>query len=158
MKGYNLKKKDIEIRVLELVNPIIKKNEVELIEIEYVKEGNEYFLRIYIDKKGGLSINDCENVSRELDKYLDEEDFIESAYHLEVSSPGLTRTLKTEADFIRYSGELVEVKLYKKFNEKKAYEGELIGLINGEVVILYDNNQLNFNYDDIANVKRVIRF
>jgi ribosome maturation factor RimP len=153
-----LNKKEIIKRVTELVTPIVKDNNVELVETEYVKEGKDTFLRIYIDKRGGIGIDDCESVSRELEKHLDDEDFIETAYHLEVSSPGLTRPLTTDADFKRYEDETVIIKLYKKIDGKKEYEGTLKGINNGNIIIENDENEYKFIKEDVASVKRAIKF
>lgn len=114
-----MKKNDIEERTRELVLPILEQFGLELWDVEYVKEGQDMFLRAYIDKKDGVTIDDCEVVSRALDKELDREDFIKDAYILEVSSPGLTRPLKKTVDFTRSIGKLIEVKLYHSLSDEK---------------------------------------
>ena len=109
-------KKNIATEIEELVLPITDANNLELVDVEYVKEGGEFFLRIYIDKDGGVSLNECELVTRALNPILDEKDPIKDNYYLEVSSPGLDRPLKKEKDFVKYQGRDVEIKLYKPIN------------------------------------------
>ena len=106
-------REEYERRTEELIMPLVEKNQFGLVDVEYVKEGNTWYLRAYIDKEGGITVDDCEIVSRELSELLDQEDFIPDAYILEVSSPGLGRQLKKEKDFVRSIGKEVEIKLYK---------------------------------------------
>ena len=119
------KREEYESKTEALLQPLMEANNFELVDVEYVKEGGNYYLRAYIDKEGGITINDCELISRALSDILDEKDFIPDAYILEVSSPGLGRQLKKEKDFKRSLGEEIEVKLYKPIEKKK----ELIGLL-----------------------------
>ena len=104
-------KKSIESTIEELVQPIIDTNNFELVDVEYVKEAGEYYLRIFVDKEGGISLNECEVVSRALSEILDVKDPIKDNYYLEVSSPGLDRPLKKDKDFVRYQGRDVEINL-----------------------------------------------
>ena len=120
-----MKKADIEKKTEELVMPIIERFGYELWDVEYVKEGSDYYLRIYADKEGGFTVDDCEAVSRAIDPLLDEEDFISDAYILEVSSPGLTRKLVKDRDFDRSIGRLIRVNLYKAVDGEKSYVGNL---------------------------------
>lgn len=117
----------------KLVMPIIEKENFELVDLEYKKEGSNWYLRLFIDKLGGITLDDCQKVSEYLSEELDKLDPIKENYFLEVSSPGLDRPLKTESDFIRFKGEIVEVKLYETFNGNKVFEGELIGLENNVI-------------------------
>lgn len=110
----------------ELVMPIIEKEEFELVDVEYKKEGSNWYLRIYIDKPGGITLDDCQKVSEQLSDKLDEVDPIKENYFLEVSSPGLDRPLKKESDFERFKGEIVEVKLYEPLNGNKGPRGRTI--------------------------------
>ena len=120
------KKETYESRTEQLLAPIASKNGVEIYDVEYVKEGSDWYLRAYIDKKGGVTIGDCESVSRELSDRLDEEDFIADAYILEVSSPGLGRALKKERHLRASLGESVELKLYRALEAgKEAYSKDL---------------------------------
>lgn len=112
--------------VNDLVSPILAENNLELYDLEFVKEAGQYFLRVYIDSDDGVNINDCEKVSRALSKILDQEDPIEQDYILEVSSPGLERSLKTDKHFKKYIGASVRINLYKPVADHKIYEGKLI--------------------------------
>ncbi len=119
------KGKEIEARTEELLLPIAEENDVEIYDVEYVKEGGEWYLRAYIDKADGVNIQDCENVSRKLSDRLDEEDFIEEAYILEVSSPGLGRPLKKDRHLEKSLGKEVELRLYRPQEKQKEFEGIL---------------------------------
>lgn len=153
-KGSNTEK-----RIEELIAPILDQSDFELVDIEFVKEGQNWFLRIYADKNGGISIDDCETISRAVEKKLDENDPIEQAYILEVSSPGLDRPLKKDSDFEKYKGEVVDIKLYKPFNGKKAFRGELLGLIDGKIVIKDENDdEISFDRKDAGAVRLAIIF
>lgn len=142
--------KDIIKKVEEYVMPIIEQNNYELVETEFVKEGANYYLRLYIDKEGGFSINDCETVSRYLEQKLEEDDFIDKAYILEVSSPGIDRVLKKDSEYIKYKGRIVDIKLYKPIDKVKEFQGELIGLIEDKIVINQDNKEISFDKKDVA--------
>ncbi len=113
------KGKEIEARTEELLLPIAEENGVEIYDVEYVKEGGEWYLRAYIDREDGVNIQDCENVSRKLSDRLDEEDFIEEAYILEVSSPGLGRPLKKDRHLEKSLGKEVELRLYRPQEKQK---------------------------------------
>lgn len=130
-----MKRVEIEKRTEELVLDIINGTEIELWDVEYVKEGSEFYLRVYIDKPGGITIDDCVEVNRALNPKLDEEDFVEEAYTLEVSSPGLTRKLKKDRDFEKSIGKLVHIKLYKAESGSKEFIGRLVSF-NDEVVVI----------------------
>ncbi len=116
------KRESIETRTEELLAPIAEKNGVRIYDVEYVKEGQDFYLRCFIDKDGGVTIDDCENTSRELSDVLDREDYIPDAYILEVSSPGLGRTLKKDRHLSYSLGEEVELKTYQGIGEKKRKE------------------------------------
>ena len=119
------KRETYESKTEELLRPIASENQVEIYDVEYVKEAGEWFLRADIDKEGGVDIDDCVAVSRSLSDKLDEEDFIEEAYTLEVSSPGLGRTLKKDRHFEKSIGEEVELKTYKPIEGRKEFSGIL---------------------------------
>ncbi|HOV27318.1 MAG TPA: ribosome maturation factor RimP [Pseudobacteroides sp.] len=149
----------IEDIVTEMVSPITEKNNFELVDVEFLKEGANWYLRVYIDKEGGISIDDCQLVSEALGQELDKVDPIPQHYFLEVSSPGIERPLKRDKDFIKYKGEQVEVKLYQPIDGKKIFEGKLNGLIDGKISIIESNNDiLEFDRDKVAIVKRTIKF
>ena len=108
-----------------LLKPLMEERQFELVDVEFVKEEGYWFLRVYIDKPGGITIDDCELISRALSDKLDEEDFIVESYILEVSSPGLGRPLKKEKDFVRSQGQSVEVKLFRPIEKQKEFTGIL---------------------------------
>lgn len=152
-------KKKIEDIVTEIALPIVEKHTFELVDVEFVKEGASWFLRVYIDKTGGITLDDCQLVSEELSDEIDKIDPIKQSYFLEVSSPGLERPLKTERDFEKFKGELVEVKVFQPVNGKKVFEGELGGLMDNRVVIRQTEGEaLEFERDKVAMVRRVIKF
>lgn len=152
-------KKSIETTIEELVQPIIDTNNFELVDVEYVKEAGEYFLRIFVDKEGGISLNECEVVSRALSEILDVKDPIKDNYYLEVSSPGLDRPLKKDKDFVRYQGRDVEIKLYKPLNGSKQFEAELVGLTEDKnIKVIIDNKEVEFNKKDVALIRLAIKF
>ena len=115
-----------EEKTEKLLEPVVAEFGFKTVDVEYVKEGTDYFLRAYIDKEGGITIDDCEKVSRKLEELLDKEDFIPNAYILEVSSPGLGRQLKKEKHYLSNIGEKVDVKLYKPIDGRKEFTGILI--------------------------------
>ena len=155
--GTNMKI-NIQQVITELAKPIVEDLNYELVDVEFVKEGANWYLRIYIDKSGGIGIDDCQSVSEKISDILDEKDPIEQSYYLEVSSPGLERPLKTERDFIKYKGELVEIKVFQPIDGKKIFEGELVGLIDGNIVITQDGKTLEFEKNKVAIVKRAVKF
>ncbi len=143
--------KEIVKRVEEIITPFIEENGFELVEVEFVKEASVYYLRIYADKTGGFSIDDCELLSRFAEKKIDAEDFIEPAYILEVSSPGIDRALKKDFEYEKYKGRNVDVKLYKPVDGIKQFSGSLKGLIDGKIVIfLQDGEELSFDKKDVS--------
>ena len=128
-------------------------------DVEYVREVGVWYLRAYIDKEGGIAVDDCEIISRKLGEWLDKEDFIDDSYILEVSSPGLGRPLKKEKDFVRSMGKDVEVRLYKPLNKQKEYTGALKSYDADTVTItLEDGNDLIFAKADIALIRLAFDF
>ena len=153
------KREVIEVKTEKLVLPIIEENDFELVDVEYVKEAGNNYLRIYIDKEGGITVNDCELVSRQLGDLLDEEDFISSAYILEVSSPGLGRPLKKEKDFARSIQKEVEIKLYKQINKQKEYTGILVDYDKDKIVLELDEDEtIEIPRDLIALIRLAFDF
>lgn len=154
--GY---KETIISKVEGLVLPICEEQKFELIEVDYLKEAGNWYLRVFLDKEGGFTINDCELVSRAIDKPLDDFDFIKEQYILEVSSPGLDRPLKNEKDYIRNVNKLIEVKLFKPFEGSKLFEGILVEYTADTLTIeMGDKNKVTFNKKDTAIIKPVIEF
>ena len=128
-------------------------------DVEYVKEAGTNYLRVYIDKEGGITIDDCEIISRALSDLLDEKDYINEAYILEVSSPGLGRPLKKDKDFARSIGEEVDVKLFKPIEKQKEFSGILESYNDTEVTIRLDEDTvMNFNRKDIALIRLAFDF
>ncbi len=153
------KPNNTEAKVLPILTPILAESGLELVDLEFVKEGINWYLRVYIDKDGGVTIDDCERVSRALEARLDEEDPIAQAYILEVSSPGLDRPLKKEADFVKYRGEIIDVKLYQQKNGSKQYQGKLLGLENGVLSLEEENGDVvALEQKDIAGVRLAVIF
>lgn len=151
-------KASIEAKVEELVMPIIDENQFELVDVEYVKEGANWYLRVYADKEGGININDCVLVSRALEEKLDEDDFIKEAYILEVSSPGLGRPLKKERDFLRSIGQSIDIKLYRAINKQKEFTGILKEYNKSQLVIDIDNEEITFETKDVASARLSLDF
>ena len=153
------KRESYEKKAEALILPIINKNNYELIDVEFVREGSNWFLRAYVDKEGGFSVNDCEKVSREFSDLLDKEDFIEESYILEISSPGLGRPLKKDKDFERSIGEEVEVKLYKAFEEQKEFSGTLEAYDAQTVTLGFeDDTKKTFEKKNIALIRLAVDF
>ncbi len=152
------RKEDYEARTEALLAPIAARCGVEIYDVEYVKEGSEWYLRAYIDKAGGVSINDCENVSRPLSDALDQEDFIPDAYTLEVSSPGLGRTLKKDRHLEKSLGEEVEVKLFKPIDKCKEFTGILDSFNEEQLTIVENGSPRTFLRKEIALIRLTIDF
>lgn len=139
--------------------PLLEKHQFELVDVEYVKEAGNWYLRTYIDKEGGITVDDCEVISRKLNEWLDQEDFIEDSYIMEVSSPGLGRPLKKDKDFARSMGAEVEVKLYKARNKQKEYTGILKAYDKDTVTIeLEDGADEIFTRVEIALIRLAFDF
>ena len=152
-------KKDYESRTEALIQPMIDEHHFELVDVEYVKEGGTWYLRAYIDKEGGITVNDCEAVAREMNEILDKEDFVEDSYVFEVSSPGLGRPLKKEKDFKRSMGEQVEIKLYRAVDCQKDFTGALAAYDENTVTIRYeDGSESTFDRKDIALIRLAFDF
>lgn len=152
------KREEIEKRTEELVLPIIEENRFELVDVEYVKEGGTFYLRIYADKEKGITVEDCERISRALSDRLDEEDFIEDSYILEVSSPGLGRPLKKEKDFARSIGKEVEIRLYKPLDHEKEYTGILKAFDKTKVTIETEGEEKTIPKEQIALIRLAFTF
>lgn len=141
-----------------LAAPIVEAIGCALWDVEYVKEAGAWFLRVYIDKEGGVSINDCEAVSRPLSEALDEADPIEGGYTLEVSSAGADRVLKKPEQFAQFIGAEVEVRLYRTVDGRKDHVGLLTAFENGDVTIETPLGSAAFLKKDVAQVRLYVRF
>ena len=152
------KGRTIETRTEEVLAPIAEANGVEIYDVEYVKEGSDWYLRAYIDKPEGVNILDCENVSRALSDKLDEEDFIDDAYILEVSSPGLGRTLKKDKHLEKSLGEEVELRLYKPKDKQKEFAGILKAFDENSVTIETQEEEKVFARSEIDLIRLAFDF
>ncbi len=152
------KRDTYESRAEEILQPIVEANGCEIYDVEYVKEGGEYYLRAYIDKEGGVNIVDCENVSRAFSEKLDEVDFISEAYILEVSSPGLGRALKKDRHLEKSIGEEVELKTYKPIDRQKDFTGILKSFDKDTVTIETEEKEIVFAKADIAIIRLALDF
>lgn len=135
-------KEAIEERIASMVEPLVKDKGLELVDLEYLKEGGHWYLRLYIDKDGGVDMDDCAAISHIVSEMLDEKNPIPQAYMLEVSSPGLERPLKKEEDFVRFQGSLIMVHTTTQFQGFKKFTGNLVGLINDEIVLEYNDERI----------------
>ena len=156
--GRMSKRESYETRTEELLKPIVESAGVEIYDVEYVKEGSDYYLRAYIDKPEGVNILDCENVSRALSEALDKADFIPDAYILEVSSPGLGRTLKKDKHLQKSIGEEVEIKLFKPIDKCKEFSGILDRFDADTVTITEEGTPRTFARADIALIRLALDF
>lgn len=153
------KAKIYEEKTESLILPILENMNFELVDVEYVKEGSTYYLRAYIDKEGGITINDCEAVARQMNDLLDQEDFIPDSYTFEVSSPGLGRPLKKEKDYVRNIGRKIEIRTYRTIDGCKEFYGNLEAYDNDSVTILDEENKAaTFLRSDIALIRQAIDF
>ncbi len=151
-------KSKLQKTVEELAMPIIKGADCELVDIEYVKEGPNWYLRIYVDKDGGVTVDDCQRISEALSNALDDADPIEHSYILEVSSPGVERPLKTQRDYEHFTGREIDIKLYSPIDGKKKYNGILMGLRDGVVTLNTPKGELHFQKEKIASARLTFKF
>ena len=148
-----------EARTESLILPILEEKNFELVDVEYVKEGGTYYLRAYIDKEGGITINDCEYVARIMNEILDREDYVPDPYTFEVSSPGLGRPLKKEKDYVRNMNKEVEIRTYRSINKSKEFYGLLKAYDKDTVTITdEDGNDTTFSRSDIALIRQALDF
>ena len=153
------KREQYEAKTESFLMPLMTENNFELVDVEYVKEAGTWYLRAYIDKEGGIAVDDCEVISRALSDWLDKEDFIDDSYILEVSSPGLGRPLKKEKDFVRSMGKDVDVRLYRQLNKQKEFTGALSAYDENTVTLtMEDGSQMVFEKADIALIRLALDF
>ena len=150
------------MKVTELVagfaKPVVEAHGCELWDVEYVREGSDYFLRIYLDKEGGVDINDCEAISRAMDPILDEKDPIKESYHFEVCSAGLERALKRPSDFEQFMGSPILIKLYRPRNGLKEFPAILRGYEDGKVIAEAGKETITFEKSEVALVRLRVEF
>ena len=153
------KKENYESRVEKYLLPLMDEHHFELVDVEYVREAGTWYLRAYIDKEGGIAVDDCEVISRKLGEWLDKEDFIDESYIMEVSSPGLGRPLKKEKDFIRSMGKDVDVRLYRQIDKQKEFTGALSAYDENTVTLtMEDGSLMVFEKPDIALIRLALDF
>ena len=153
------KKEIYENKTETLITPLIKENNFELVDVEYVKEGSTSYLRVYIDKEDGITVEDCTLLSREFNLILDTNDYIDDTYIFEVSSPGLMRPLKKDKDFQRNLGKQVEIRLFKSLDKQKEFEGELKSFDKDNIIVMMeDEKEITFKRIDIALVRLAFDF
>lgn len=153
------KREEYEAKTESFLLPLMEEHQFELVDVEYVKEASVWYLRAYIDKEGGIAVDDCAVISRKLGEWLDEKDFIDDSYILEVSSPGLGRPLKKEKDFVRSMGKEVDIKLYRQLNKQKDFTGTLKSYDKEMVTIeMEDETEMVFKRSDIALIRLAFDF
>lgn len=153
------KKETYEAKAEALLAPILDSFGFELVDVEYVKEGSNWYLRGYIDKDGGITVEDCADVSRIFNDKLDEEDFIEDSYIMEISSPGLGRPLKKEKDYVRSMGKELEIRTYRAVEREKEFYGILTGYDADSVTIeIEDGSKMTFQKSNIALIRLAFDF
>ncbi len=152
------RREEYEKKAEELLMPIIEENKLELVDVEYVKEGSSWYLRAYIDKEGGVNVDDCEIVSRAFSEILDKEDPIENAYILEVSSPGLGRPLKKDKDFKRNLGKKIEFKSFKAIDGKKEFQGTLESFDAEGFTIDDEGEHKTYKRKDMALIREYVEW
>lgn len=153
-----MQKGKTETIVYDMALPLAEEKHLELVDVEFVKEGAHWYLRVFLDKEGGLDIEDCQSFSREMSELLDEKDPIPQAYFLEVSSPGLERPLKKEEDFERFKGELANVTTFAPFEGQKSFTGHLVGLIDNNVVLNIEDKTVSIPRDKVAAARLAVEF
>ncbi|WP_031514421.1 ribosome maturation factor RimP [Desulfofalx alkaliphila] len=153
-----MSKSKVTAQVAEFAKPIVEEMNLELVDVEYVKEGANWYLRIYIDKEGGVDLDDCQAVSQRLDSILDEKDPIPQSYILEVSSPGIERPLKKPDDYRRFAGKKVAISTYEPLNGRKKFTAKLLGFDQTGVQLELDNQQVTIPMEKIASAKLVVEF
>ena len=141
-----------------LVTPIVQENRLELVDVEYKKEGKNWFLRIFIDKEGGITVDDCTQVSRRIEDLIEVEEVVPSSYTLEVSSPGLDRPLKKEEDFLRFKGKLAHVTTYTPIHQQKSFKGTIRDFQKDVLFLDIDNQHVEIPKDQIAKARLEIEF
>ena len=153
------RRESYEQRTEELLNPIMEEYQFELVDVEYVKEGANWYLRAYIDKEGGITVDDCELVSRRMSDLLDEKDFIEESYIFEVSNPEIRRKKKKEKDYARSMGKELEIRTYRSINKEKEFYGILKSYDETTVTIeMEEEKEMTFAKSEIALIRLAFDF
>ena len=153
-----MRKTPIYQAVTDLIEPTLKGNNIELVDVEYKKTGKIWVLRVFIDKNQGVTVHDCQKLSREIEDLIEIRELIDDHYVLEVSSPGLDRPLKKAADFLRNKGKRIQVKTYSPINNKKENAGTVIDFVNGTLLLEDKKDILKISLTEIAQAKLIIKF
>ncbi|AEF94352.1 Ribosome maturation factor rimP [Desulfotomaculum nigrificans CO-1-SRB] len=151
-------KNSVVEKVTAAIEPIVEESKLELVNVEYVKEGGNWYLRVFIDKPGGVDLDDCQMLSEKLDKLLDELDPIPQAYFLEVSSPGIERPLKKPEDFERFMGHLVNITTYTPIDGAKSFTGKLQGYTEAGIEIEVKGKPMLIPHDRVATSRLAVEF
>jgi ribosome maturation factor RimP len=142
----------------ELITPSVQESGMELVDVDFVKEGGSWYLRIFIDKPGGIGIEDCSYLSQKIDRLLDEKDPIPQAYHLEVSSPGIEKPLKKLSDYNRFTGSLAVITTFVPFDGKKKITGRIVAARDDNIVLDFDGNELTIPFTQVASARLKAEF
>lgn len=145
-------------QVEEIITPCVQESGLELVDVEFVKEGGSWYLRIYIDKPGGIGLEDCGRLSQKIDRLLDEKDPIPQSYYLEVSSPGIERPLKKISDYNRFAGELALITTFVPFDGKKKITGRITAARGDDIVIDSDGKELSIPFRQVASARLKVEF
>ncbi len=137
----------------EYAEPILAERSIELVEVQFRREGHGWVLRFYIDREGGVNMDDCASVSREMSSYLEVEELIDHAFHLEVSSPGLERPIKKKEDFVRFTGRQARIKIRDPLDGQRVFHGILDGVEQETVVLLVDGAPIRFELEQIKRAR-----
>jgi ribosome maturation factor RimP len=162
--GKNMSNMDVTGQVESIIKPVLDAEDFELVDIEYKREGQSMVLRLYIDKEGGITLDDCSTVSHELSNILDIEDIISGQYTLEVSSPGINRPLKKVADYERYTGEFIKIRTFEMLpddsgNKRKTFLGKLLSISDGLVKLhLKEGQNVSIPFEKIAKANLEFEF
>ena len=151
-------KPSIHRAVAELIEPVFRENNIELVDVEYKKAGRIWVLRIFIDKNQGVTVDDCQKLSREIEDLIEVHELISVPYVLEVSSPGLDRSLKKERDFLRNKGKRILIKTFLPINSKKQFSGTIRNFVNETLFLENNDNVFEIQLDKIAQAKLIIEF
>ena len=144
--------------VADLIKPTLERNAIELVDVEYKRTGRVWVLRVFIDKNHGVTVHDCQELSREIEDLIEIHELIDGHYVLEVSSPGLDRPLKKAADFLRNKGKRIQIKTYSPINNKKENAGTVIDFVNGTLFLGDKKDILKISLTEIAQAKLIIKF
>ena len=153
-----MEKPSIHRAVTELIEPVFRENNIELVDVEYKKVGKTWTLKVFIDKNEGVKVDDCQKLSREIEDLIEVHELIDVSYVLEVSSPGLDRSLKKERDFLRNKGKQIQVKTFSPVNNNKQFTGTIRDFTNATLLLEVNNSIWEVKLDKIAQAKLIIEF